>query len=225
MRIEFYVIARNKESGSLAWIICDYETNTNSYDPKNGFCGYTSDPAVFTTTYFGELLVDIKNRTNNKEFIVSIDLEKDESRELDESLWIEGNLIVDYGGEIKSEFSEPFSLLFDPNMIKEAINIPLDHVSIKANSYLGNIIDPEKPVNALIFPYSQHFVIKQDLEKFAVKNQKDLDLQTKAFLSGTGFKAMSGADIKKPIYTMILISYLALISIIVYLLLRLYIFG
>jgi hypothetical protein len=85
MRIEFYVIARNKETGMLSWIICDYETNTNSYDPKNGFSGYTCDPAVYTTTYLGEILVDIKNRTKNKEFILTADLENGETRELDES--------------------------------------------------------------------------------------------------------------------------------------------
>ena len=222
MRVEFYVIARNKETGLLSWIICDYETNTNSYDPKNGFCGYTCDPAVFTTTYFGELLVDIQNHTNNQEFIVSVDLEKSNSRELDESLWIEGNLIVDYGGELKSDFSEPFSLIFDSDMVKEAENIPLEQVSIKANSYLGNIIDPFKPVNALFFPYSQHFIIKQDLQKYAVKNQKDLDFQIKSFLSRTGFKRMEGKDIKKPIYAMILISYLGLIGTIVFLLILLF---
>jgi hypothetical protein len=218
MRIEFYVIARNIETGLLSWIICDYETNTNSYDPKNGFCGYTCDPAVFTTTYFGELLVDIKNSINNKEFIVSVDLEKGDSRELEESLWIGGNLIVDYGGELKSDFSEPFSLIFDPEMVKEAVNIPLEHVSLKANSYLSNIIDPLKPVNALMFPYSQHFIIKQDLETYAVKNKQDLNHQIKTFLSRTGFKTMAGDDIKKPIYGMVVLCYLVLISIIVFLL-------
>ncbi|UCC20044.1 MAG: hypothetical protein JSV62_01820 [Promethearchaeota archaeon] len=218
MRLEFYIIARNKETGLLSWIICDYETNTNSYDPKNGFCGYTCDPAVYTTTHFGELLVDIKNRKKNKEFIVSVDLDKGDSKELDESLWIEGNLIVDYGGELKSNLSEPFSLLFDPNMVKEAVNIPVEQISIKANSYLDNIIDSFKPVNALIFPYSQHFIIKQDLKKYEVKNQTELDLQTKDFLNRTGFKIMSGNDIKKPIYAMVLISYLVLISIIIFLL-------
>ncbi|NHJ24922.1 MAG: hypothetical protein EAX89_10125 [Candidatus Lokiarchaeota archaeon] len=218
MRAEFYIIAHNKETGLLSWIICDYETNTNSYDPKNGFCGYTCDPAVYTTTYSGELLVDIKNRSNNKEFILSVDLEKGDSRELDESLWIEGNFCVDYGGELKSDFSEPFSLIFDPNMLKEAISIPLEYISIKANSYLNNIIDPVKPVNAITIPYNQHFIIRQDLQKHAVKNQKDLDLQIKSFLSRTGFKTMSGDDIKKPIYGMVLISYIVLISIIVLLL-------
>jgi len=218
MRAEFYIIARNKEIGQISWIICDYETNTNSYDPKNGFSGYTCDPAVYTTTLFGELLVDLKNRSNNKEFVVSVDLNNGDSRELDESLWIEGNLCVDYGGEIKSDLSEPFSLLFDPDMMKEAVNIPVEHVSIKANSYLDNIIDSFKPVNAAIFPYSQHFVIKQDLKKYEVKNRKELDLQLQSFLSRTGLKSMSGDDLKKPIYRMVLISYLVLFSIIILLL-------
>jgi hypothetical protein len=218
MRVEFYIIARNKETGLLSWIICDYETNTNSYDPKNGFSGYTCDPAVYSTAYFGELLVDIKNSIDNKEFILSVDLEKGDSRELDESLWIEGNFIVDYGGELKSDFSEPFSLIFDSDMVRTAVNIPLEYVSIKANSYLENVIDPFKPVHALMFPYSQHFIIKQDLQKFAIKNQKDLNLQIKSFLNRTGFKTMSGGDLKKPICGMFLLSYLILISIIIVLL-------
>ena len=218
MRIEFYVIARNKETGMLSWIICDYETNTNSYDPKDGFCGYTCDPALFTTTYFGELMVDIRNPTQNKEFIVSADLDNGDSRELDESLWIEGNFIVDYGGEIKSEFSEPFTLIFDSDMVKKAVNIPIEQISIKANSYLASIIDPFKPVSALIFPHSQHFVIRQDLPKYGVRNQQDLDREIKTFLARTGFKGMSGDDIKKPILGMVCISYIVLITIIVLLL-------
>jgi hypothetical protein len=218
VRVEFYIIARNKETGMLAWIICDYETNTNSYDPKNGFCGYTCDPAVYTTTYSLELLVDLQNPNNNNEFIVSVDMKNGNSMELDESLWIEGNLCVDYGGELKSEFSEPFSLIFDPGMMKEAENIPIEQVSIKANSYLESIIDPLKPVNALIIPFSQHFIIKQDLEKYGIKNKEDLEHQIETFLSATGFKTMSGDDLKKPILGMLVISYLVLISIIVLLL-------
>ena len=48
VRLEMYIIARNKKSGLLSWIISDYETDTNSHDPKNGFCGYTCKPAIFT---------------------------------------------------------------------------------------------------------------------------------------------------------------------------------
>ena len=56
MRLECYVIGRNKETGSMSWIIVDYKTNTSSHDPKNQFCGYSGDPAIHATTPYGELL-------------------------------------------------------------------------------------------------------------------------------------------------------------------------
>ena len=221
MRAEFYIIARNKESGMISWIIADYETNTNSYDPKNGFTGYTSDPGLFTTTPFGELLVDIRNSKKNKEFAVTVDIKKGETLELDECLWIEGNLSVDYGGEVKGDTSEFFSLIFDQNMMKEAVKIPLEDVTIKANSYLSNLIDPLKPTNAVIFPYSQHFIIKQDLGKNDLQNQKELCQQMRSFLRQTELKTMSGDDIKKPLFIGLMISSLVNIGIIITLLLLL----
>lgn len=221
MRTEFYVIARNKVSGLISWIIVDYETNTNSYDPKNGFGGYTCDQGMFTTTPFGELLVGITNSKKEKELILTVDLKKGKTMELDESLWIEGNLSVDYGGEVKGDEPDFFSLIFDQNMMKEAVKIPLENVEIKANSYLSNIIDPLKPINAAIFPYSQHFIIKQDLGVNDLKNQKELCQQMRSFLRTTEFKTMSGDDIKKPLLAGLMISSLINIGIIITLLLLL----
>jgi hypothetical protein len=218
MRAEFYVIARNKESGLISWIIVDYETNTNSYDPKNGFGGYTCDEALFTTTPFGELLVDLKNSKKEKEFILTVDIKKGRTMELDECLWIEGNLSVDYGGEVKGDESEFFSLIFDQNMMKKAVKIPLENVEIKANSYLSNIINPLKPVNAVIFPFSQHFIIKQDLGMNDLQNQRELCQQLRSFLRTTELKTMSGDDIKKPLFVGLLISSLINIGIIITLL-------
>jgi hypothetical protein len=221
MRAEFYIIARNIESGLISWIICDYETNTNSYDPKNGFGGYTSDQALFTTTPFGELLVEIKNSKRNKEFSLSADIKKGTTMELDESLWIEGNLSVDYGGEVKGDFSEFFSLIFDQNMMKEAVRIPLENVALETNSFLSNIIEPLKPEDAVIFPYSQHFIIKQDLGKDDLQNQKELCQEMRSFLGDMEFKTMSGDDIKKPLFAGLLISFFVNIGIITFLLLKL----
>ena len=219
MRAEFYIIARNKESGLISWIIADYETNTNSYDPKNGFYGYTCDPAVYAVTPFGELLVEIKNRKNQKELIVSADIKNGESKELDEFLWIEGNLSVDYGGEVMGDSSEFFSLIFDKNMMKEAVRIPLENVEIKANSYLNTIINPKEPTTALFFPYSQHFIIKQDLGRNDIINQKQLCMQMKSFINQHEIRTMSGDDIKKPLYVSCIISLVINISIVIFLLL------
>jgi hypothetical protein len=221
MRLEFYIIARNTETGLTSWIIADYETNTNSHDPKNQFCGYTSDPAVFTTTPYGELLVDVKGRKSGKEFSVCLDLKKGEMTELDKALWIEGNLSVDYGGELLNNLSKPFSLIFDPVLMKEAVKIPVENVEISKNSYLGNIIDYDKPVNAAVFPYSQHFIIKQDLKENEIADENDLNKQIKTFLGSTGFKTMSGNDIKKPMYAGILASAVFNLALIIFLLAKL----
>jgi hypothetical protein len=220
-RLEFYIIARNTETGLLSWIIADYETDTNSHDPKNGFCGYTSDPAVFTVTPYGELLADFKGRKRDKEFSVCVDFKKGEMEGLDETLWIEGNLSVDYGGELKDESSKTFGLIFDPFIMKEALNIPIEDIEIKKNSYLSSIIDYDKPVSAAVFPYSQHFIIKQDLKRDELMKEADLNHQIMTFLGKTGFKMMSGNDIKKPLYRGILISGLIHYGLIIFLLLKL----
>ena len=221
MRLEFYIIARNKKTGLVSWIIADYETNTNSHDPKNGFCGYSSDPTVFTTTPYGELIIDFKGNKENRRFTANADLKKGEMKDLYDKLWIEGNLSVDYGGELTDETSKPFSLIFDPLLMKEAINIPVENIEVKENSYFSSIIDHDKPVSAAVFPYSQHFIIKQDLKPEEITNESELNHQIKTFLDRKDFKTMSGDDIKKPLYAGILISGIFNLGLILFLLIKL----
>ena len=220
-RLEFYIIARNKETGLLSWIISDYETNTNSHDPKNGFCGYSSDPTVFTTTPYGELLMNFHNSAKNSSFNVNVNLSNGVSEELSEELWVEGNMSVDYGGRLKDDSSKNFSLIFDPFLMKEAQNIPISDIMISENSYLGSIIDGSAPADAAVFPYSQHFIIKQDLKREELNNEADLVNLAEAFLEQSGYKTMSGDDIKKPLYAGIMISGIVNLGIIIFLLLKL----
>jgi len=205
-RLELYLIARKKDTGRIAWIIADYETNTNTYDPKSGFSGYTSDPALLTTTPHGELYAEFTGKKTGKTFSLSADLEKGKWRELNQELWVEGNLTIDYGGNLKMESSKPFSLIFDPFLMHKARDVPLENLEIRKNSYLNDIIEADGLVCAACFPYSQHFIIKQDLEPGDVANEADLEAQTKAFLDRTGFKMMSGDDIKKPLLAGMLVS-------------------
>ena len=179
MRLEMYLIARHVESGLTSWIIVDYVTNTNSHDPKNRFCGYSSEHAVFTTTPYGELLVDIKNRNTQEAFTVSADIESGKNVLLDEQLWIEGNLSVDYGGKLKAEVSHPFGLIFDPILMKQALRLPLDSVRIRENSFMKEIIGDAAPLEVALFPYSQHFIIKQHLQRSELKKKEDLTEEEK----------------------------------------------
>ncbi|MBN2351343.1 MAG: hypothetical protein JXD23_02155 [Spirochaetales bacterium] len=217
MRLECYVIARKRETGSLSWIIVDYRTNTNSHDPKNGFCGYTGDPAIHTTTPYGELLVDVKDPAGGGDFAARADLNAGVTEELDEELWVEGNMCVDYGGALKDESSVPFSLIFDPVLMEKAARIPPDKVEIEANAFLNGIIDPKRPESVAVFPYSQHFIIRQDLKDRRIARKDDLLREIKTFLDRGKLKTMSGDDLKKPIFRGMATSFFVNLAIIVFL--------
>lgn len=221
-RLEMYIIARNRKTGLLSWIISDYETNTNSHDPKKGFCGYTAEPAVFTTTPYGELLIDIKNPHIQKGFSLHANIENGVEKKLDESLWIEGNLSVDYGGELQDPSSRNFGLIFDPRLMEKAINLPLTELEIIKNDYMNDLIQWERPESAVVFPYSQHFIIKQNLLREELMKKEDLEKQTEEFLSRTSFKTMKGDDIKKPLFRGMIISSIVNAVIILFLLLKLF---
>jgi len=220
-RLEFYIIARRKDTGRISWIIADYETNTNSYDPKNCFSGYTCDPAVLTTTPYGELLVDFAGKKNGKEFSLSAELEKGVWKELNEELWVDGNLSIDYGGQLKVDSSRPFSLIFDPFLMKKALSVPLENIEIRKNSYLQDILDMNEPVCSVVFPYSQHFIIQQGVEENPVADEGDLTGRVMTFLQVSGFKTMAGDDIKKPLFAGMLVSGLMTYGIIIALVIRL----
>lgn len=206
MRVECYLIARHAATGRIAWIIVDYETNTTSHDPKSGFCGYSCDPALFTTTPYGTLLVEAVNAGGGNRYSVSADITGGSMRPLDQALWVEGNMTVDYGGKLASADSKPFSLIFDPVLMKEAKALDLSAVQIHANTFMPGVIDGARPSGAALFPYAQHFVIRQDLGDERIAAAEDLSAQVRTFMERRGFKTMSGDDIKKPLLRSMLIS-------------------
>jgi hypothetical protein len=220
MRLECYLIGRSRETGSLSWIIVDYMTNTSSHDPKNGFCGYTADPAIHATTPYGELLVDVKGSAGGQ-FAVRADLYAGTMEELDEGLWVEGNMCVDYGGALKDESSAPFGLIFDPVLMAKAMRIPPGKFEIETNTFLNALIDQRRPESVAVFPYSQHFVIRQGFQAQRVAGKEGLFREIQTFLDRDGLKPMSGDDLKRPLFRGMLISFLVNLGIIVFLLVKL----
>jgi hypothetical protein len=214
VRLECYLIGRSRRTGAMSWIIVDYRTNTSSHDPKNGFCGHSADPAVHATTPYGELLVDVADAAGGGQFDARADLNAGRMEELDEALWVEGNMCVDYGGALKDESSVPFSLIFDPVLMEKALRIPLDKVEIGANLFLNGLIDPKRPESVAVFPYSQHFVINQHQPQGSIARKEDLSREILTFLDREGVKAMSGDDLKKPLFRGMLVSALVNLGII-----------
>ena len=112
-RVEYYLIAENCETGLLSWIIADYESNTHSYDPSQGFIGPSTSHSVITTSYLGEIIVDVASAKSENSLTLNAELKNGDLTELDQRLWVEGNLSVDYGGELQ-QCTKPFEVACFP---------------------------------------------------------------------------------------------------------------
>jgi len=101
------------------------------------------------------------------------DLKNGVLTELDQRLWVEGNLSVDYGGELQ-QCTKPFSLVFDPKEMVQALKLPLDEISLCANTFGAGMLDLI-PFEAACFPYAQHFVTTSVPTATTMRTAEDLE--------------------------------------------------
>jgi hypothetical protein len=172
-RVEFYLVAENCKTGLLSWIIEEYESNTNSYDPGRGFVGPSTAHSVVTTSYRGEVIVDVASAESDNGIALTADLTGGVPTELDQRLWIEGNLSVDYGGDLQ-QCTKPFSLIFDPGEMGQALKLPLDGISLCKNTFGGSMLDPA-PFEVAVFPYAQHFITTSVPQATSMRTAEDLE--------------------------------------------------
>lgn len=173
-RVELYLIAENTQTGMLTWVICDYESNTINYDPGEGFSAATTSRAVMTTSHTGDVIVDVQSKERPHTLTVSAPVPAGSMTALDQRLWIDGNLSVDYGGRLMHEGSEPFGLIFDPGEMTQALRIPLESAEVAANTF-GTDFLAETPFSVAVFPYAQHFLTTSYPESRPMTDQDTLE--------------------------------------------------
>ena len=156
-RTEFYLLAENAETGLLSWIICDYISDTISYDAKHGLKSPDASRAVMTTTCEGDFVCDMKNADNKKYVRCEMNLTDAKMRPLDKRLWIEGNTSIAYGRLAGEADGDLFSLTFFPEEMKQALEVPLGKVRkaevLCGTGKLGGVLE-----RAVSFPYAQHML-------------------------------------------------------------------
>lgn len=172
-RLEFYLIAENQSTGLLSWIILSYETNTSSFDPGRGFIGPTVEHSVVTTSYTGQIIVDVKSAESGNHISYIAETANAKLALMNERLWIEGNLSVDYGGDLNQN-TDPFGLVFDPEEVRTGLRISVDNVAIPLNTYGNDFLCP-KPFEAAYFPYAQHFTTTTFPMVTSMRNADDLE--------------------------------------------------
>jgi hypothetical protein len=172
-RIELYLIAEHTATGMLTWIICDYESNTINYDPGQGFSGATTSRSVITTTHAGEVLVDVQSKERPNSLRVTAALPGAAMRPLDQRLWVDGNLSVDYGGRLADDASVPFGLIFDPGEMAQALHVPLGATAVEENTFGAGFLAAE-PFEVACFPYAQHFLTTSYPQASPIRDEEAL---------------------------------------------------
>jgi hypothetical protein len=173
-RVELYLIAENQNTGLMSWIIADYETNTISFDPGQGFTGPTTSRSVVTTSYQGEVIIDVVGRKSGKRLALTADLNGASRKGLNQRLWVEGNLSVDYGDTLDAGDTKPFGLIFDPEEMRSALTLSLDSLRVEENS-LGSGYLASKPFEAACFPFAQHFATTSLPVDSGLRNAAELE--------------------------------------------------
>lgn len=156
-RMEFNVIARNKDTDLLTWVIVNYDTNSLKYDQQNGLGSKTTKKMVNATNCFEKVLVDIESNHSNQDLKFEYDLNNLTQKNLDQRLWFEGNLSIAYGKKISNNSSQTFGLIFDPQEVATAMDVNLNDLKMELNQWYPGLFDNKKPI-IVCFKYAQHFL-------------------------------------------------------------------
>lgn len=195
-RIEMYVIAENKKTGLLTWVIVDYDTNTNSYDPARGLIAANSTDSVMTTSYDGRLIVDMKRDDGSRRIAAQANITRGIMTGLDQRLWLEGNLSVDYGTELTDGEVKPFGLTFNPEEVMQALRLRLNTVRIEENSWHAGLF-ADAPTQVVCFPYAQHFVTDSYPQGDQIQNEGELRATVDALGDMHSLRGFSAKPLKR----------------------------
>ncbi|MEI7918291.1 MAG: hypothetical protein WCH58_02810 [Candidatus Saccharibacteria bacterium] len=195
-RTEFYIIAEDQKTGLLSWIIVDYDTDTISYDKKNGLRSPNSSKSVITINHRGKLFVDIMRDDNSRGLAFDANVESGKMTNLDQRLWLEGNLSIGYGKVLSNNNADIFSLKFEPCEVEKALQIPQDNLNLELNSWYPGLF-ANKPAQIVCFPYAQHFISDNVGYSSSLENKdellaaiKSIDFSKVATLSTKSFRIM-----------------------------------
>lgn len=172
-RTEFYVITEDEKTGLLSWIIIDYLTDTISYDSKNGLSSPNSNRSVMTIDYTGTVFIDIQKTDDSHKLKLEANIENSKMKNLDQRLWLEGNLSIGYGRNLSDNGADIFALKFELGEVEKALEVPISDLHIEANTWYPDLFEKD-PSQIVCFPYAQHFISDGPGHSSTIKNKDEL---------------------------------------------------
>lgn len=212
-RQEIYLIATDKRTGLLSFIFIDIFSNTLIAEPSKGVANPNCKKAVFTTSPKGVVFVDIEENKTNRKFSLTGSIKNGKIRKLDESLWLMGNTSISYCEALGKGDDNPFAVIFDPDEVDEALDIPPKEIHISENSIFPGLAADE-PSKVICFPYAQHYIADSPGCYTSVKDRGDLISKYNEKANSNDFKTFSAKTIVKQLLIGIAISTLIAVSLI-----------
>jgi len=204
-RQESYLIATDKRTGLLSFIFIDILSNTIIALPSKGIADPNCKRAIFTTSSKGEVYLDIQEEKTNRRLLFNGSLKRGKMRSLDQKLWLMGNTSIGHSKKFANGDDTPFSVIFDPAEVEEALNIPSEDIRIIENTLFPGLAEPEIST-VVCFPFAQHYIADSPGCFTSLKDRDDLISKYNELADSKEFKTFSAKTIVKQLFFAIAVS-------------------
>jgi len=173
-RLEVYLVAEDKETGLISWIFIDILSNTIIAVPSVGVADRNSKNAIYTTSSKGEILLDFKEDTTDRQIILKGNITNGKMRKLDQPLWVLGNSSIGHSKKYSdNKNDDTLAVMFDPAEVEKALDIPIEDMHLKFNNLFPDLAEPEL-VKVLCFPFAQHYIADSPGCRTYIRNTNDM---------------------------------------------------
>jgi hypothetical protein len=210
-RQEAYLIATDKKTGLLSFIFIDILSNTIIALPTKGIANPNCKRAIFTTSAKGEVFLDIQENKTNRKLILTGSIKGGKLRRLDQKLWLMGNTSIGHCKKYVNGDDNPFSVIFDPAEVDEALDIPSEDIRIIENTLFPGLAEPEIS-RVVCFPFAQHYFADSPGCYTSIKDRNDLISKYNELANSEKFRTFSASTIVKQLSIAIAVSILIAIS-------------
>lgn len=219
IRMESYLVARDRETGLLSWIFFDILSNTIIAVPSEGVADPNSPGALFTTSPQGGIHLDIKDKDGGRHVALKGNLSRGVLRKPDQELWVTGNTSIGHIRDLSEFNDDPFAVIFDPAEVSQALDIPLDDIDLRENTLVPDFAE-QQPYKVACFPYTQHYIADSPGCRTYVRNDEDLINNYNKMAEAEDLKTFSTKPIGRMFLLGMLVSPLISVFLLILLLLK-----
>ncbi len=205
IRLESYLIARDRQTGLISWIFFDILSNTIIALPSEGIADPNSKNAIFTTSSKGDIYLDIKDDNSDRQLVLKGNINNGIIRRPDQPLWVNGNTSIGHIKAISDYGDDPFAVIFDPSEVSRAMDIPPGDFNITKNTLVPDFAEQDL-AKVACFPFTQHYIADSPGCRTYIKNTGDLIKNYNKMTEMAGIKTFSTKSIKRLFLAGILIS-------------------